>query len=197
MFENREWRLAILMLVVVLSPDRSDLRLLRTGDGDALLWMRWLRVYAVIALLDYCLIWLIERIGFAHPVVFGAALVLGAATTVYKIVMICAIRGLIARDPRGDKRGPAAVAARRRCRMALVFHHAGGRDNDRLGGRILAWPRRRGVGRGNGNTGDLGRAGDRVAGGTEMDRLLFCHSVRRCRGWHALAALFRRSSTPL
>jgi small-conductance mechanosensitive channel len=92
-----EWRLAILALIVVFSPSRGDLRLLRIEDGDAARCMRWLCVYAVIAPLDYCLIWLIERVGFAHAVVFGTALVLGAATTVYKVAMIWAIRHPIAR----------------------------------------------------------------------------------------------------
>ncbi len=92
-----EWRLAILALIVVLSPGRDDLRLLRIDDADAARCMRWLRVYAAIAPLDYCLIWLIERIGFAQAVVFGVAVVLGTATTVYKIAMIWAIRRPIAR----------------------------------------------------------------------------------------------------
>lgn len=92
-----EWRVAILALIVVLSPNRADLRLLRIDDTDAARCMRWLRIYAVIAPLDYCLIWLIERIGLAHNVIFGLALVMGAATTVYKIAAIWAIRRPIAR----------------------------------------------------------------------------------------------------
>jgi moderate conductance mechanosensitive channel len=51
----------------------------------------------VIAPLDYCLIWLIERISSAHDVVFGMAVVMGTATTVYKIAAIWAIHRPIAR----------------------------------------------------------------------------------------------------
>jgi small-conductance mechanosensitive channel len=92
-----EWRLAILTLVVVLSPGRSDLRLLTIDDADAARCMRWLRVYAAIAPVDYVLVWLIERLGFAHAVLFGTALALGTATTAYKIALIWAIRRPIAR----------------------------------------------------------------------------------------------------
>lgn len=92
-----EWRLAILALIVVLSPGRAELRLLRIDDADATRCMRWLRIYAVIAPLDYCLIWLIERIGFTHEVIFGMAVVLGMPTTVYKIIAISAIHRPIAR----------------------------------------------------------------------------------------------------
>ncbi|HEX6440977.1 MAG TPA: mechanosensitive ion channel domain-containing protein [Stellaceae bacterium] len=92
-----EWRLAIIALTAVFSPRVGDLRLLRIDDSDAARCMRWLRIYAAIAPLDYCLIWLIERVGFAPQVVFGTALVLGTATTIYKIAMIWAIRRPIAR----------------------------------------------------------------------------------------------------
>jgi hypothetical protein len=92
-----EWRLALLVLTVVLSPGHADLRLPRMNDADAARCMRWLRVYAVVAPFAYCLIWLIDRIGFADDAVFGLAAVMGIATTVYKIAAIWAIRHPIAR----------------------------------------------------------------------------------------------------
>jgi moderate conductance mechanosensitive channel len=92
-----EWRLAIIALTAVFSPRAGDLRLLRIDNADAVRCMRWLRIYAAVAPLDYFLIWLIERLGFAHQVVFGTGLVLGTAATIYKIAMIWAIRRPIAR----------------------------------------------------------------------------------------------------
>jgi moderate conductance mechanosensitive channel len=97
-FAVLEWRLAILVLTVVLSPDRADLRLLRINNAEAALCMRWLRIYAIVSPFAYCLIWLIERIGFAHDAVFGLAAVMGIATTVYKIAAIWAIRQPISRS---------------------------------------------------------------------------------------------------
>lgn len=91
-----EWRFAIAALVIVLSPRQADLRLLRIDDAGAARCMGWLGVYATIAPFDYCLIWLVERVGFSHSVVFGAASLLGTATTAYKIAMLWAIRRPIA-----------------------------------------------------------------------------------------------------
>jgi small-conductance mechanosensitive channel len=92
-----EWRTAIAALIIVFSPRRPDLRLLRIDDDDAHRCVRWLGFYATVSPLNYCLLWLVERIGFPHAVVFGTALVLSMIMTTYKIAMFWAIRGPIAR----------------------------------------------------------------------------------------------------
>ena len=92
-----EWRTAIAALIIVFSPRRADLRLLRIDDDDAHRCMRWLGFYATVSPLNYCFLWLVERIGFAHAVVFGTALVLSMIMTSYKIAMFLAIRRPIAR----------------------------------------------------------------------------------------------------
>jgi hypothetical protein len=92
-----EWRVAIAVFVIVFSPRRGDLRLLRIDDDDARRCMRWLGFYATVSPLNYCPLWLIERIGFPHSVVFGTALVLSIIMTTYKIAMLWAIRRPIAR----------------------------------------------------------------------------------------------------
>jgi moderate conductance mechanosensitive channel len=92
-----EWRIAIAALVIVVSPTRGDLRLLRIDDGDAQRCMVLLGLYATITPLNYTLLWLIERVGFPHAVVFGAALALSLVVTTYKVAMLWAIRRPIAR----------------------------------------------------------------------------------------------------
>jgi small-conductance mechanosensitive channel len=111
-----QWRLSIVLLVIVVAPRRSDLRLLAIDDADALICSRWFSVYLAVAPLNFFVVWLIERLGFGHEAVFGAALTLGLAITGYKIVMFWATRRPIARAilaATGGEPGPVrrAVAA--------------------------------------------------------------------------------------
>jgi small-conductance mechanosensitive channel len=92
-----EWRIAITVLIIVFSPRRGDLRLLRIDDGDARRCMHWLGLYATVSPLNYCFLWLIERTGLPHAAVFGAALILSLTVTTYKIAMFWAVRRPIAR----------------------------------------------------------------------------------------------------
>ena len=111
------WRLLIIVLLIVVSPQRADLRLLAIDDTDAWVCFRWVAVYlAVSPLCSSFLIWLVERLGFGHDAVFGAVLALGLLITAYKVAMFWAIRHPIARAilaATGGKPGPVrrAVAA--------------------------------------------------------------------------------------
>ena len=91
-----QWRLSIVILSIVLSPRRSDLRLLAIDDADARICSRWFSVYLAVAPFNFFVVWLIERLGFAHDAVFGAALTLGLIITAYKIAMFWATRHPIA-----------------------------------------------------------------------------------------------------
>ncbi|MBV8507916.1 MAG: mechanosensitive ion channel [Alphaproteobacteria bacterium] len=112
-----EWCIAIAALVIVFSPSRADLRLLGIDDDDARHCVRWLGLYATLTPLNYTLLWLVERIGFPHAVVFGTALVLSLVMTAYKIAMLWAIRRPIAcailaatnSEPSGFRRAAAAA----------------------------------------------------------------------------------------
>jgi moderate conductance mechanosensitive channel len=111
-----QWRLSIVLLVIVVAPRRSDLRLLAIDDADALICSRWFSVYLAVAPLNFFVVWLIERLGFGHEAVFGAALTLGFAITGYKVVMFWVTRRPIARAilaATGGEPGPIrrAVAA--------------------------------------------------------------------------------------
>jgi small-conductance mechanosensitive channel len=111
-----QWRLSIVILSIVLSPHRSDLRLLAIDDGDARVCSRWFSVYLAVAPFNFFLVWLIERLGFGQDGVFGAALTLGLIITAYKIAMFWATRRSIARAilaATGGEPGPVrrAVAA--------------------------------------------------------------------------------------
>jgi small-conductance mechanosensitive channel len=111
-----QWRLSIVLLIIVVSPRRSDLRLLAIDDADARVCARWFSVYLAVAPFNFFVVWLIERLGFGHEAVFGAALILGLVITVYKIAMFWATRCPIARAilaATGGEPGPIrrAVAA--------------------------------------------------------------------------------------
>jgi hypothetical protein len=82
-----KWRLLIIPLVIVVSPYRSDIRLLAIDDSDARICSRWLAVYLAINPFNVLLIWLLERLGFAREAVFGAAFALGVVITAYKVAM--------------------------------------------------------------------------------------------------------------
>ena len=87
-----QWRLSIVVLSIVLSPHRSDLRLLAIDDADARICSRWFWVYLTVAPFNFFFVWLVERLGFSQAAVFGAALTLGLVITGYKVVMFWAIR---------------------------------------------------------------------------------------------------------
>jgi small-conductance mechanosensitive channel len=111
-----QWRLSIVVLTIVLSPRRSDLRLLAIGDSDARVCSRWFSVYLAVAPFNFFVAWLVERLGFGQEAVFGAALILGVVITAYKIVMFWVTRRPIARAilaATGGEPGPVrrAVAA--------------------------------------------------------------------------------------
>jgi small-conductance mechanosensitive channel len=111
-----QWRLSIVLLIIVVSPRRSDLRLLAIDDADARVCSRWFSVYLAVAPLNFFVVWLIERLGFGQDAVFGAALTLGLIITAYKIAMFWATRHPIARAilaATGGEPGPVrrAVAA--------------------------------------------------------------------------------------
>jgi small-conductance mechanosensitive channel len=91
-----KWRAAIIILLVVVSPRRPDLRLLAIDDADARTCSRWLAPYLMVSPFIVFAIWLCERLGFSHDQVFGAALALGLAVTAYKIAMFWAVRRPIA-----------------------------------------------------------------------------------------------------
>ena len=112
------WRLLIIILIVVVSPHRSDLRLLAIDDANARTCSRWLAVYLMINPFNVFLIWLVERLGFGHDAVFGAALALGLPITAYKLAMFWAVRRPIGRAilASGGKLGPF-----RRC-VAASWH---------------------------------------------------------------------------
>jgi small-conductance mechanosensitive channel len=92
-----QWRLSIVLLIIVVSPRRSDLRLLAIDDADARVCARWFSVYLAVAPFNFFVVWLTERLGFGHEAIFGAALILGLVITVYKIAMFWATRCPIAR----------------------------------------------------------------------------------------------------
>jgi moderate conductance mechanosensitive channel len=92
-----KWRLLMIALLTVVSPYRPDLRLLAIGDADAFTCWRRIAVYLAANPLVVFLIWLVERLGFDHGVVFGAAIITGFVVTLYKIAMFWAIRHPIGR----------------------------------------------------------------------------------------------------
>jgi hypothetical protein len=108
-----KWRVAIIVLSIVVSRRRPDLRLLAIDDADAGTCARWLTPYLTIAPFNIFAIWLLERLGFSHDEVFGAALALGLAVTAYKIAMFWAVRRPIARmrSWRPRAASPAGFAA--------------------------------------------------------------------------------------
>src|SRR6266404_3037408 len=92
-----QWRVSIVLLTIIVSPRRPDLRLLAIDDADARVCSRWFSVYLAAAPVHVFAVWLVERLGFGQEVVFGAALMLGLVITLYKIAMFWATRGPIAR----------------------------------------------------------------------------------------------------
>src|ERR1700745_3193773 len=92
-----QWRLSIVLLIIVVSPRRSDLRLLAIDDGDARVCSRWFLVYLAVLPFNFFFGGVVERLGFGHDAVFAAAMTLGLIITGYKIVMFSATRHPIAR----------------------------------------------------------------------------------------------------
>jgi hypothetical protein len=119
-----KWRLLITALMIVVSPQRADLRVLAIDDSDARICFWWLAVYFAVISLSSILIWLVERLGFGHDTVSGAALALGLPIVAYKVAMYCAIRHPIARDSGSDGRRARIDPARGRSLVALVPHHS-------------------------------------------------------------------------
>jgi len=91
------WRLLIIILMIVTSPQRADLRLLAIDDTDARVCFRWIAVYLLVNPFNVFLVWLVERLGFGHDAVFGVAFALGLLVTAYKVIMFWMVRHPIAR----------------------------------------------------------------------------------------------------
>jgi hypothetical protein len=77
-----QWRLSIVLLHIVVSPRRADLRLLAIDDADARVCSRWFSVYLTVAPFNFFVVWLVERLEFGHAAVFGAATLLGLVGSV-------------------------------------------------------------------------------------------------------------------
>jgi small-conductance mechanosensitive channel len=110
------WRLSIVVLMFVVSPQRPDLRLMAIDDADARVCVRWLTVYLMVNPFYPFLVGLVERMGLGQEAVFSAALPIGLAVTSYKIAMCFGMRGPIRRAilaATGTEPGPfrRAVAA--------------------------------------------------------------------------------------
>ena len=111
-----QWRLSIVLLSIVVSPHRSDLRLLAIDDADARVCSRWFSVYLAVAPLNFFVVWLVEWLDFGQDALFGAAFVLGLVITLYKVAMFWTTRRPIGRAilaATGGEPGPIrrAVAA--------------------------------------------------------------------------------------
>jgi len=112
-----QWRLSIVLLSIVLSPHRSDFRLLAIDDADAQTCSRWFSVYLTVAPFNFFFVWLVERLGFSQAAVFGAALLPGLVITLYKVAMFWATRRPVGRailaatggEPGPIRRGVAAT----------------------------------------------------------------------------------------
>jgi moderate conductance mechanosensitive channel len=91
-----KWRATIIILLIVVSPRRADMRLLSIDDADSRTCTRWLAPYLTFAPFNVFAIWLYERLGFSHDAVFGAALATGLVITAYKLAMFWAVRRPIA-----------------------------------------------------------------------------------------------------
>jgi moderate conductance mechanosensitive channel len=100
-----KWRLIVIGLVIVVSPYRPDIRLPSIDDADARRCARWIAPYLAMNPLNVFLVWLVERTGFGHAAVFGAAFVLGIPITLYKVAMFWAIRQPISRAIRTSSCG--------------------------------------------------------------------------------------------
>jgi moderate conductance mechanosensitive channel len=92
-----KWRLLAIALAIIVSPYRPDLRLLAIDDADAALASRWIALYLFLNPAIVFAIWFVERLGFGHEVVFGAAFAFALPITAYKIAMYWAIRHPVAR----------------------------------------------------------------------------------------------------
>jgi len=111
-----QWRLSIILLMIVVAPRRPDLRLLAIDDVDARVCSRWFSVYLAVAPLNFFVVGLVERLGLGQQAVFAAALLPGTAITLYKVAMFWATRRPIGRAilaATGGEPGPIrrAVAA--------------------------------------------------------------------------------------
>ena len=111
-----QWRLSIILLMIVVAPRRPDLRLLAIDDADARVCSRWFSVYLAVAPLNFFVVGLVERLGLGQQAVFAAALLPGTAITLYKVAMFWATRRPIGRAilaATGGEPGPIrrAVAA--------------------------------------------------------------------------------------
>lgn len=110
-----KWRLLIIALAIIVPPYRPDLRLVAIDNADAAIWSRWVAVYLALN----PAIWFVERLGFDHDVVFGAAFAFGAAVTAYKVAMYWAIQHPVARAIRAAT--GIACTPFRRC-LASIWH---------------------------------------------------------------------------
>ena len=111
-----QWRLSIILLMIVVAPRRPDLRLLAIDDADARVCSRWFSVYLAVAPLNFFVVGLVERLALGQQAVFAAALLPGTAITLYKVAMFWATRRPIGRAilaATGGEPGPIrrAVAA--------------------------------------------------------------------------------------
>ena len=160
-----QWRLSIVLLTIVVSPRRSDLRLLAIDDADARVCSRWFSAYLAVAPFNFFVVWLVERLGFGHAAVFGAAILLGLVITLYKIEMFWVTRRPIARailagDRRRARPGPASGCGI----LALVLHRPVARHFLRVGDRTRARKGRLGCTRRDGDARDRRRSGSGRAG---------------------------------
>ncbi|MBV9203369.1 MAG: mechanosensitive ion channel, partial [Alphaproteobacteria bacterium] len=114
-----KWRLLIIALSVVVSPYRPDLRLLAIDGADAATASRWIAVYLALNPAIVFAIWFVERLGFGHEVVFGAAFAFALPITAYKVAMYWAIRHPVARAIRRATGGECTPL--RRC-LASFWH---------------------------------------------------------------------------
>jgi hypothetical protein len=75
-----KWQAAILVLLVVVSRRRPDLRLVDIDDADARTCSQWLAPYLMVSPFIVFAICLCEGLGFPHDQVFAAAVTLGFAS---------------------------------------------------------------------------------------------------------------------
>ena len=140
-----KWRLSIILLLIVLSPRRPDLRLLAIDDADARACFRWLAGYLTMNPFNVFLIWLGERLGFAHEAVFGAAFAFGPRHHRLQGGDVLGIAATDrARDPGGDRGRARRLPAHRRRVVALALYGAGDRRIRRRDNRVRARQRRLG-----------------------------------------------------
>lgn len=107
-----KWRIYIVALLLILSPELPQLRLPHIDDADARTIRRWLGIYLFLNPFFIFLIRLVDRLGFDGDSVFAATMVFAALITPFKIVMILAIRHPIARAILAERAGGAGTVRR-------------------------------------------------------------------------------------